>query len=171
MFMKTSSVLFSLILVCLLTGLSIAEDAATKVDKFIEAELARQKIPGVSLAVVMDGKPLIVKGYGLANVEHRVPVKPETIFQSGSVGKQFTAAAVMLLSEEGRIVLDEKIGKYLSDSPEALKNITVRQLLTHTNGLASYPEDFDFRRDYTEDELWTRIKEVRPMFQPGTRWR
>src|SRR5215203_2213589 len=93
---------------------SLGQDvAATKVDEFMKAEMQRQKIPGVSLAVVKDGKPLIVKGYGFANLEHQVPVKLETIFQSGSVGKQFTATAVILLVEEGKIKLDEKIGIYL----------------------------------------------------------
>src|SRR6187551_1708091 len=105
------------------TALSaLAQDAlTTKVDEFIKSEMEKQKIPGVSLAVVKDGKPVIVKGYGFANLEHQVPVKPETIFQSGSVGKQFTATAVMLLVEEGKIGLDERISKYLGDVPEAWK--------------------------------------------------
>ena len=135
------------------TALSVfAQDAATtKVDEFIKAEMEKQKIPGVSLAVVKDGKPLIVKGYGFANLEHQVPVKPETVFQSGSVGKQFTATAVMMLVEEGKINLDEKIGKYLGEVPETWANITVRHLLSHTGGMTDYPTDFDFRKDYTED--------------------
>lgn len=140
------------------------------VDKFIKAEMARQKIPGVSLAAVRDGKPLIVKGYGLANIEHQVAVKPETIFQSGSVGKQFTSMAVMLLVDEGKIGLDEKIGKYIGEVPEGWKNITVRHLLSHTGGMTDYPGDFDFRRDYTEDELLKRAKEIPLAFQPGEKW-
>jgi CubicO group peptidase (beta-lactamase class C family) len=113
-----------------------AQDAiTTKVDEFITAEMQKQKIPGVSIAVVKDGKPYIVKGYGFANVEHQVAVKPETIFQSGSVGKQFTAMAVMMLVEEGKINLDEKIGKYLGDVPESWSTITVRHLLSHTGGM------------------------------------
>src|SRR5688500_5480659 len=105
---------------------AIAQDTVTtKVDEFIKTEMEKQKIPGVSLAVVKDGKPLIVKGYGFANLEHQVPVKPETIFQSGSVGKQFTATAIMLLVEDGKIGLDEKIGKYLGEVPEGWKNITI----------------------------------------------
>jgi len=96
-----------------------SQDAAKQVDQFIANEMARQKIPGVSLAVVKDGKPLIVKGYGFANLEHQVLVKPETIFQSGSMGKQFTAFAVMLLVEDGKIGLEDKISKYLGDVPPA----------------------------------------------------
>lgn len=163
-------VLFGLAIIFSATLPLFAQDALTKVDAFIAAEMQKQKIPGVSLAVVRDGKPLIVKGYGVANLEHQVPVKPETIFQSGSVGKQFTATAVMMLVEDGKISLDEKIGKYLGDVPEAWANITVRHLLSHTGGMTDYPRDFDFRKDYTEDELLKRAKEIPLAFQPGEKW-
>src|SRR5688500_15053161 len=133
---------------------------AAKVDELINAEMQKQKIPGVSLAVVKDGKPVIVKGYGFANLEHQVAVIPETVFQSGSVGKQFAVSAVMMLVEEGKIGLDEKIGKYLGEVPETWSNITVRHLLSHTGGMTDYPRDFDFRRDYTEDEALKRAKEI-----------
>ena len=162
---RSSLVLFILILTKSLLG-----QTEPAVDAFIKAEMQKQKIPGVSLAVVKDGKPMIVKGYGLANVEHQVAVKPETIFQSGSVGKQFTATAVMMLVEDGKIGLDEKIGKYLGEVPESWANITVRHLLSHTGGMTDYPQDFDFRRDYTEDEILKRAKEVPVAFKPGEKW-
>ena len=81
-----------------------ASDVESRVDNYVRGQMTKQKIPGVSIAVVKDGKPIIVKGYGLSNVELNVPVKPETVFQSGSMGKQFTSTAVMLLVEEGKIV-------------------------------------------------------------------
>ena len=146
------------------------ESVESRVDAFVRGEMQRQKIPGVSLAVIKDGKAVLVKGYGLANIEHQVPVKPETIFQSGSVGKQFTAMAVMLLVDEGKIGLDDKIGKYLGDVPDSWRTITIRHLLTHTGGLTDYPDDFDFRRDYTEDELLTRAKAIPVAFAPGEKW-
>ena len=149
---------------------AMPQDTAKRIDEFIANEMARQKIPGVSLAIVKDGKPLTVKGYGFANLEHQVPVKPETIFQSGSVGKQFTATAVMMLVEDGKISLDEKIGKYLGEVPEIWKDITVRHLLSHTGGMTDYPQDFDFRRDYTEDEVLKRAKEIPVAFKPGEKW-
>jgi len=142
----------------------------TAVDDYVQAEMKRQRIPGVSLAIVKKGQIVLAKGYGLANVEHQVPVKPETIFQSGSMGKQFTATAVMMLVEEGKVSLDEKISKYLGEVPEAWQSITVRHLLTHTSGLTDYPEDFDFRRDYTEDELLKRAQAITPAFKPGEKW-
>ncbi|HET9710231.1 MAG TPA: serine hydrolase domain-containing protein [Pyrinomonadaceae bacterium] len=142
----------------------------TKIDEYIRAEMQAQQIPGLALAVIKDGKMVIARGYGLANVELQVPVKPETIFQSGSTGKQFTATAVMMLVEEGKLSLDDKITKYFTDGPEAWKNITVRHLLTHTSGMTDYPQDFDLRRDYTEDELYQRIKPIPLAFQPGEKW-
>ena len=160
----------SFIVVLLLTSTVLAQDPAERIDAFIHSEMAGQKIPGVSLAVVKDGKPLIVKGYGFANLEHQVPVKPETVFQSGSVGKQFTAMAVMMLVEEGKIGLDEKISKYLGGVPEAWANVTVRHLLSHTGGLTDYPRDFDFRKDYTEDDLLRHAKAVPTAFAPGDKW-
>ena len=105
-----------------------------------------QKIPGLSLAVLRNGKIEFVKSYGFSNLEHHVPVKPETIFQSGSIGKQFTATAIMILVEEGKLSLDDKISKYLNDLPETWNSISVRHLLTHTSGLGEYPTDLDLRR-------------------------
>lgn len=155
----------------LLLGSSFAQNGIDPaVDTYVKSEMERQKIPGLSLAVVKDGRPFIVKGYGMANLEHQVPVKPETIFQSGSVGKQFTAFAVMLLVDEGKIGLDEKIGKYLGDVPESWANVTVRNLLTHTAGFTDYPDGFDFRKDYAEDDLLKIIKETPLGFRPGEKW-
>ena len=148
-----------------------AQDAsATKVDDYIKAEMQRQHIPGLSLAVLKDGQIILAKGYGFANVEHQVPVKPETIFQSGSMGKQFTATAVMMLVEAGKLSLADPITKFFSDAPDSWKNITVRHLLTHTAGTTDYPRDFDFRRDYTEDELLKRAEAIPLSFQPGEKW-
>jgi CubicO group peptidase (beta-lactamase class C family) len=148
-----------------------AQDTVTRaVDEFVRVEMERQKIPGVSIAVVRDGKPVQVKGYGLSNIEHQVAVKPETIFQSGSVGKQFTAFAVMLLVDEGKISLDEKISKYLGEVPESWKNVTVRHLLTHTGGLTDYTQDFNLWQDYTEDELLKKAQGVPTAFAPGEKW-
>lgn len=161
----------SLALILLLSFTCFAEDGvATKVDDYVFAEMQVQKIPGVSLAVIKNGELVLARGYGFANVEHQVRVKPETIFQSGSVGKQFTATAVMMLVEEGKLSLDDKITKYFPDVPEAWRNITIRHMLTHTSGLGDYPPDIDMRRDYTEDDLVQRIKGVPLAFQPGEKW-
>lgn len=141
-----------------------------KVDQWVKAELRAQPIPGLSLAVLTNGQPLIVKGYGLANVEHGVPVKAETLFQSGSMGKQFTAAAVLMLVEEGKLHLEDRITQYFPNAPGSWTNVTLRHLLTHTAGFTDYPGDFDFRRDYTEDELLQRVMAIPLAFTPGEKW-
>ena len=146
---------------------AVQADPTTRVDAFIAAEMQRQHIPGVALAVVRDGRIVLAKGYGFANLEHQAPVKPETIFQSASVGKQFTATAVMMLVEAGRVSLDDPITKYFPDAPDRWKAITVRHLLTHTAGTTDYPDDFDFRRDYTEEELLARAEAIPLAFKPG----
>src|SRR5580765_1941210 len=99
--------LASAVFVLILSTLAHAQanDVESRVDSYVQAQMTRQKIPGVAVAVIKDGQPIIAKGYGLANIELNVPVKPETIFQSGSMGKQFTSTAVMLLGEEGKIDL------------------------------------------------------------------
>lgn len=142
----------------------------SSIDDYVQTEMQKQRIPGLSLAIVKNGQIVLARGYGYANLEHQVPVKPVTIFQSGSVGKQFTATAVMMLVAENKISLDEKIGRYLGAVPESWQNITVRHLLTHTSGLTDYPDDFDFRRDYTEDELLKRAQAITPAFKPGEKW-
>src|SRR5690349_20079161 len=162
---------YSLPLLLLFTITCFAQDGvSSKIDDYIHAEMKTQQIPGLSLAVIRNGEIVLAKGYGLANVEHQVAVKPETIFQSGSMGKQFTATAVMMLVEEGRLALDDKLNKYFPDAPEGWRNITIRHLLTHTSGMTDYPQGFDFRRDYTEDELYERAKAIPLAFPPGDKW-
>ena len=140
------------------------------VDDYVHAELQRQHIPGLSLLVARDGNIVLAQGYGLANVELQVPVKPETVFQSGSVGKQFTATAVMMLVEEGKINLDDPIVKYFKNAPTSWREVTVRELLSHTAGFTDYPENFDFRKDYTEADLLKIVEGIPLAFEPGTKW-
>ena len=146
------------------------DDAVGRIDAFVAAEMQRSRIPGVALAVVKDGSILTARGYGLANVEHKVPVRRDTVFQSGSVAKPFVATALLQLVDEGRLSLDAPIDTFFTPAPEAWKRITVRHLLSHTSGLHDYPDDFDLRHDYTEDELLAIIKAAPLAFAPGTRF-
>ena len=145
---------------------------ADAVDEFMEGQLQRHQIPGISLAICRDGQVVRAKGYGLANVELDVPVRPETVFQTGSVGKQFTAMAVMMLVDEGKLGLDDPISRYFPDAPATWKDITVRHLLTHTSGIKDWEgkTDLDYRKDYTEDELVKVAMKLPPDFAPGTQW-
>jgi CubicO group peptidase (beta-lactamase class C family) len=140
--------------------------------------MANQKIPGLAVGIYSRGQILLAKGYGQANVELGVPVKPQTIFQSGSVGKQFVSAAVMMLVEEGKLSLDDSVVKYFPDAPAAWKPILIKNLLSHTSGLAEYESDdrigpkgpFYLRLDFTEDELLTKIEALPIEEAPGEKW-
>ena len=156
---------------CLAQSLSREDRAAAdKIDRVVNQQMLANKIPGVSLAILRKGKIVLLKSYGFANVEHRVPVKPETVFQSGSMGKQFTAAAVMLLVQENKFSLDDKISKYFPDVPATWKDITIWNLLTHTSGLGDYPPEIELKRDYTEEELLASFKKASLDFEPGSSW-
>ena len=149
-----------------------AQSTATTaaVSEYVKAEMQRQHIPGLSLLVAKGGKIVRAEEFGLANVELQVPVKPETIFQSGSVGKQFTATAVMMLVEEGKIGLDDPLTKFFANAPATWKEVTVRELLSHTAGFGDYPKDFDMRKDWTEDEELKLIESIPLAYPPGTKW-
>lgn len=152
------------------TGLAATDQRGDAVDDYIRAELAQQHIPGLALLVSRAGRVIRAQGYGLANVELQVPVKPETIFQSGSVGKQFAATAVMMLVEEGKMGLDDPLTKYFPDAPATWKQVTIRELLSHTAGFTDYPKDFDMRKDYTEADLIKIVEGIPLAFPPGTSW-
>src|SRR5687767_14044657 len=111
---------------------------ADQVDRYIETEMRNLHIPGISLAVVRDSHIIKAKGYGLANIEANSAATPKTVYEIGSMTKQFTAAAVMMLVEEGKISLDDKITKYFADAPEWWNQITVRHLLNHTSGIQNH---------------------------------
>lgn len=169
--MRVSSLVQRLALFLLLSSLcDLAQTSPTAVDRYIQAEMQRQHIPGLSLLVARDGKIIRAQGYGLSNVELQVPVKPETLFQSGSVGKQFTATAVMMLVEEGKIHLDDPIANYFKDAPAAWRQVTIRELLSHTAGFTDYPKDFDFRKDYSEADLLKIVEGIPLAFAPGTNY-
>jgi CubicO group peptidase (beta-lactamase class C family) len=138
------------------------------IDGFVRSELARQRVPGMSVAVLRGDSMLLARGYGYANVEHHVPATDSTVYPVGSVSKQFTAAAIVMLSEQGRLRLDDPITRYLPEGSAVWPSVTIRHLLTHTSGV---PQDTvpDWRRDYTETEL-VRSAAAQPLeFEPGDR--
>jgi CubicO group peptidase (beta-lactamase class C family) len=151
------------------------DSLSTQVDEVVRAQMREQNIPGVSLAVMRDGKVIKATGYGLANLELKVPVTPEMVFHGGSLGKAFTATAVMMLVEEGKIGIDDKVSKYLPEAPSAWEKVTIRRLLTHTSGIRDiFGEDgdpkYDFHRNYSEDELIRMFTAQTMRFSPGEKW-
>lgn len=115
-----------------------APAGADEVDGYLESQMRQLHLPGLDVAVVRDGQAVKSKGYGLANVELDVPVTEETVFEIGSLTKQFTAAAVLMLVEEGKVRLDDSLSKHLPGVPAAWSAVTVRHLLTHSSGIQNY---------------------------------
>jgi D-alanyl-D-alanine carboxypeptidase len=137
-------------------------------DRYVHSELARQRIPGLSVAVLRGDSIVLARGYGSANVELKVPASDSTVYEVGSISKLFTAAAVVLLSEKSRLGLDDPITRYLPEGSAVWPGVTIRHLLTHTSGISDQSLDsLDWRKDYTEEEL-VRLAAAQPLlFAPG----
>lgn len=136
------------------------------------AVMAKQHIPGMAVAVVKNGKVVALRGYGYSDAENRVPVTPNTLFEIGSITKQFTATVMLMLVEAGKVSLDEKARAYLPQLPEAWSSVTVRNLLNHTSGIPNYTAQpgFSWDRDFTPDEI-LKLATTPPVdFAPGERW-
>jgi CubicO group peptidase (beta-lactamase class C family) len=145
---------------------------ADEVDDLVKGEIQKRHVPGLSLAVLRDGQVIKVASYGLANVELNVPATPETVFQIQSITKTFTSAAILLLMEEGKLSLDDPIGKHLDGTPEAWKGITIRHLLAHTSGIKDFINEAtaSLRVEVTEEEV-LQATASRPLnFAPGEKW-
>jgi CubicO group peptidase (beta-lactamase class C family) len=153
------------LLFCIGTVAAQTSDLPEAVDQFIKAEMDRQRIPGMSVAVLRGDSLLLARGYGFANLEDRVPATDSTVYAVGSLSKQFTAAAIVLLSQQGRLGLDDPITRYLPEGSAVWSAVTIRHVLTHTAGI---PQDttLDWRRDYSESELVRSA--AQPLeFEPG----
>jgi CubicO group peptidase (beta-lactamase class C family) len=133
--------------------------------------------PGCALAVIKDGQTVYKRGYGMADLDHDVPIKPDTVFHVASVSKQFTAMAVMLLAKQGKLSLDDQVRKYVPELREFEQPITIRQLLHHTSGLRDQWEllimsgwrlSEDVVRDEDVLDLISRMKSLN--FPPGERY-
>ena len=117
-------------------------DAKARRDAAIAGLMQRYdgQVPGASLLVLKDGQPVVERGFGLANLEDHVPASPETNYRLASISKQFTAASILLLAEDGKLKLDDPVKRWLPSLPAAADAITIRHLLSHTSGLIDYEE-------------------------------
>lgn len=150
------------------------------VDVYLEARLKSLHIPGASLAIVRDGRIVKARGYGLASLELGAPATEHTVYEIGSNTKMFTAAAVMLLVEAGKIRLDDPVTAYLPGAPPAWSRITVRHLLTHTSGIQNhvavpdwlrvFKTDLFYQTTPARDELLERFYRLPLEFEPGETW-
>jgi len=143
-----------------------------KIDSYITEQMKTRGIPGLALGIVERGKFILKKAYGVGNLETDTPVKTNSIFELASLTKQFTAAAIMMLVEEGKLRLDDSIIMYISNAPEAWKNITVRHLLTHTSGLqlgAIVWHEGSPLLNISTKQAFDSLANTHLLFQPGER--
>jgi CubicO group peptidase (beta-lactamase class C family) len=143
------------------------------VDNFYSS-LKGKDVPGVAVLVAKDGKVLYRKGFGYADIKNKIPVTPDTKFRIGSVTKQFTAASILKLQENGLISVNDKLSKFIPDFPRG-NEVTIHMLLTHISGIHSYTEKDDFLSKVTKtispDSLVNMIKKDPYDFNPGEQWR
>lgn len=151
----------------------LAPDSAEKIDKLVTDTLARTGVPGASIAVVKDGALVYVKAYGDAKVEPKAPATTQMRYSIGSISKQFTATAILLLQEQGKLSLDDKVAKYIPDLTRA-NEVTIRQLLSHTSGYQDYwPQDYVMRpmlEPISARKLMDTWAKIPLDFEPGTKW-
>lgn len=145
-----------------------------KADEYLQAAVQFDQFTG-SVLIARDGTPILSKGYGKANYELDVPNTPDTVFQIASVTKQFTAAAILQLQEQGKLKVGDPICKYLDDCPAAWQSITLRHLLTHTSGIKNYSSldgwDEDLgRKTYRRGELVDLFRNLPLEFAPGEKF-
>lgn len=153
---------------------------ADEVDDYIETQMRNLHIPGISLAVVRDGRIVKAKGFGLGNIEANSASTPKTVYEIGSVTKQFTAAAVMMLVEKGKVSLDDKITKYFPEAPPSWDRITIRHLLSHTSGIQNhvavpgylniFKTNLSFETTPSREDIVKEFFKLPLEFGPGETW-
>lgn len=152
-----------------------AQARTQALDAYVEQTLATHKLPGASIAVVKDGQVVVAKGYGLSNVEAATKATENTVYQLASVTKQFTAAAILMLVEDGKLSLDAKVTELLPGLPAAWAPVTIRHLLSHTSGIKSYTDVFGAEKT-PDDKVFTSagivalVADAPLQFTPGERF-
>ncbi|MCH8488761.1 MAG: beta-lactamase family protein [Oceanicaulis sp.] len=148
----------------------------TAVEAFAHSVLEERQAPGLSIGIARAGETLLIKGFGLANLEHQVAVTGDSVFRIGSVSKQFTAAAILLLVEDGALSLDDTLDRFFPAFPRS-GDVTIRQLLQHTSGIRNYTSLDGFMEEaaplnHDRVRMAAYIAAADPLydFDPGTGW-
>lgn len=151
-----------------------ASSLADRIDLLAKAVLARPSA-GMSIAIARDGKTIFARGYGSANLNHSVPVTPQTVFHIASISKNILAAVVLQLADQGMLQLDDDVTKYVPEAPTHGRRVTVGQLLSHTSGIYSFTSlpgaDINERLDLSHEQVLGLIKDKPFDFEPGSLWR
>ena len=157
----------------LLAGACLAQDNVARMEQVVQTYASSKQFMG-SVLVARDGRVLLDKGYGSANLEWDIPNTPTTKFRLGSVTKQFTAACILLLEERGRLKVDDPVKKHLPEAPAAWDPVTIFHLLTHTSGIPSFTSFPDYRSTEaiptTTEKLVARFRDKPLEFAPGEKW-
>jgi CubicO group peptidase (beta-lactamase class C family) len=164
---------------CLYGGTALPQlPASGELGKQVDAvakQMLSRHTAGVSVAVARDGRVILARGYGMANLEHSVAVTPDTVFHIASISKNILAAVVLQLVDEGKLRLDDDVTKYVPEAPTLGHHVTVQQLLNHTSGIHSFTSLPDAanneRLELTHEQVLGLIKDKPFDFEPGTRWR
>ncbi len=152
---------------------SFAQNLEEKFDMLLQ-EKYKPENPGATVLISKQGKIIYHKAFGMANMELQVPMKPENIFEIGSITKQFTSVAILMLMEHGKLAIEDEITKFIPDYPTHGKKITIHHLLNHTSGIKSYTSmnlSEIAPKDMTPTEIIDYFKNEPMDFDPGTEWR
>lgn len=174
---RIAGLIFVMLLLLVQTGAAqtaaAAPDVSSSVDEFLNSLVKQQRFSG-SILIARDGRVLMSKGYGMANYEWDVPNTPQTLFRLGSVTKQFTAVAIMMLQEIGKLNVEDSVCKYVADCPAAWQPVTIRHLLTHTSGIWNFTNTPDYPKTMplpsSVVETIARFKDKPLEFAPGERF-
>ena len=147
-----------------------ASTLADQTDDYIKAQIDQFHLPGLSVAVVQNGKIVKAAAYGFSDRERRTTAAPETVYKIGSVSKQFIATGIMLLVQDGRLAVEDRISRYLEGTPPAWEPITIRHLLTHTGGILRESPAFDPWKVQSDADVVKAAYGVPLRFPPGTKW-
>jgi CubicO group peptidase (beta-lactamase class C family) len=175
-------IFFSAISIVLLFSISLSgqtidyRNFSNHVDRLFKEQIT-QTTPGAAVVVTEKGKPIFKHCYGLADMEHNIPITSKTLFNLASVTKQFTAFAILLLEKEEKLSLEDDIHKYLPDLPDYSKTVTIRHLLNHTSGIWEYYSTMVYYCGYDKDDHFTLEEDLELLgqqkellFEPGSQW-
>lgn len=161
----------TLLLAALITIPAIAQDKTDSIDIFLKDKMLKQQIPGMQVAVIQHGKIVKLSSYGLASIEHNITATNESVFSVNSITKAFVGVAIMQLSEEGKLNVNDPISKYIDSIPENWRAITLKQILSNTSGLPNIiDEEENVLGNGIENEAWRIVKTLPTEFKPGEKF-
>lgn len=151
-------------------SLSINAQQPDEIDKFILTQMSSQKITAVSIGIIDNGKIVKSKGYGFANLEHKIPASQNTVYKIGSLSKQMVAVGIVTLIQTGKISLTDTVTKFFKDAPIIWNKITIRHLLNHTSGLVRESPVFNPLLLQPDSILIRAAYKTALVFETGTQW-